>query len=101
MAFKGKLNIRSKIVLENTTLEQVQQFNNLGCETSFIQERDVNNKIQKLQMVCGTISRTLKNKTCKDTLMKFYKTMAVPILSYGSESWVTSKNIRTRYKLQR
>jgi hypothetical protein len=37
MAFKYKLNVRSKIVLENTTLEQVQQFNYLGCETSFIQ----------------------------------------------------------------
>jgi hypothetical protein len=89
MAFKGKLNICSKIVLENTTLEQVEQFNYLGCKTSFIQERDVNNKIQKFQMVCGTISRTLKNKICKDTLMKFCKTMAVPILSYGSESRVT------------
>jgi hypothetical protein len=49
----------------------------------------------------GTINRTLKNKICKDTLMKFYKIMAVPVLSYGSESWVTSKKIRTRYKLQR
>jgi hypothetical protein len=37
MAFKGKLNVRSKIVLENTALEQVQQFNYLGYETSFIQ----------------------------------------------------------------
>jgi hypothetical protein len=101
MALKGKLNVYSKIVLENTTLEQVQQFNYLGCETSFIQERDVNNKIQKFQMVCGTISRTLKNKTGKDTFMTFYKTVAVPVLSYGSESWVTSKKIRTRYKLQR
>jgi hypothetical protein len=88
MEFKGKLNVRSKIVLENTTLEQVQQFKYLGCETSFIQERYVNNKIQKIQMVCVTISRTLTNETQKDTLMKFYKTMAVPVLSYGSESWV-------------
>jgi hypothetical protein len=101
MAFKGKLNVSSKIVLENTTLEQVQQFNYLGCETSFIQERDVNMKIQNSQKIRGTISKTLNNKTRKDTLMKFYKTMAVPILSYGSESWVTSKKIKTRYKLQR
>jgi hypothetical protein len=91
MAFKCKLNVRSKIILENTTLEQVQQLNYLGYETSFIKERDVKNKIQKFQLVCGTISRTLKNKTCKDTLMKFYKTMAVPVLSYVSESWVISK----------
>jgi hypothetical protein len=33
MAFKGKLNVHSKIVLEKTTLDQVQQFNYLGCET--------------------------------------------------------------------
>jgi hypothetical protein len=91
MAFKGKLNVHSETVLENTTLGQVQQFNYLGCETAFIQERDVNNKIQKFQMECGTISRTLKNKTRKDILMKFYKTMAVPVLSYGSESCVISK----------
>jgi hypothetical protein len=38
MAFKGKLNVCSKMVLENTTLDQAQQFNYLGCETSFIQE---------------------------------------------------------------
>jgi hypothetical protein len=70
----------------------------LGCEISFVQERDVNNKIQKFQMVCGTISRTLKNKKRKDTLMKFYKTMAVTIISYCSESWVISK--KDKDKLQ-
>jgi hypothetical protein len=48
MAFKGKRNIRSKIVLENITLEKVQQFIYLGCETSFIQERDINNKNSKV-----------------------------------------------------
>jgi hypothetical protein len=101
IAFKGKLNIRSEIVLENTTSEQVQRFYYLGCENSFIQERDINNKIQKFQMVCGTMSRTLKSKTRKDILMKYYKTMAVSILSFGSKSWVTSKKLRTRYKLQR
>jgi hypothetical protein len=101
MAFKGKLNVRSKIVLEDTTLGQVQQFNYLGCETSFIQGRDVNNKIQKFQMVCGTISRALKNKTCKDTLMKFYKTMAVPYYLMAANHGLHRKKIRTRYKLQR
>jgi len=45
MAFKGKVNVRSKIILENTTIEKVQQFNYFGYENSFIQERDVNNKI--------------------------------------------------------
>lgn len=41
--------------------------------------------------MCGTIRRTLGNKSRKDTQMNFYKIMAVPILLYGSETWVTIK----------
>ena len=29
--------------------------------------------------MCGAIRRTLKNKTRKDTQLKFYKVMAVPV----------------------
>ena len=46
----------------------------------------VNNKINKFQRMCGTISITLKGKTQLSTQIKFYKAMAVPILMYGSEN---------------
>jgi hypothetical protein len=35
--------------------------------------------------------RNLKKKTRKDTQLKFYKTMAVPVLMYGSEAWTIKK----------
>jgi hypothetical protein len=38
--------------------------------------------------MCGTIKRTLINKTRKDIQLKFYKVMAVPVLLYGCENWV-------------
>lgn len=47
-------------------------------------------------MMCGTIHRTLKNKTRKDTRIKFYKTMATPLLLYGSETWVNTKRIQNK-----
>jgi hypothetical protein len=36
-------------------------------------------------------SRTLKKKTRKETNLKLYKTMAVPVLLYGSEMWILRK----------
>jgi hypothetical protein len=47
-------------------------------------------------MLCGTIHRTLKNKTKKETRLKFYKTVAVPALMYGCEIWVPTKKVQTR-----
>lgn len=46
-------------------------------------------KLNKFTHICRTISRTLKNKTRKDTQIKFYKTIAVPTLLDGSETWTT------------
>jgi hypothetical protein len=47
-------------------------------------------------MLCGTIHRNLKNKTRKETRLKFYKTMAIPALMYWSEIWVPTKRVQTR-----
>jgi hypothetical protein len=47
-------------------------------------------------MLCGTTHRTLKNKTRKETRLKFYKTMATPVLMYGSEIWVPTMKVQTR-----
>jgi hypothetical protein len=39
----------------------------------------------------STVRRTLNPKTKKDTQIKFYKAMGVPVLTYGSEIWVVTK----------
>lgn len=92
MAFIGKQPIRSKIIINNAAIEQVSHFNYLGCEVSYNKDNDVIQKLYKFQYMCGTISRTLKNKTRVDTQLKFYKTMAVPMLMYGSENWALNRS---------
>jgi len=96
MAFEGDYPIRTKIVIDDHPLEQVSHFNYLGCYTSFEKDKDIDHKIHKFQYICGTIHRTLKNKTRKDTMLKFYKTMATPTLLYGCESWVITQRDNSR-----
>ena len=76
MAFKGKHLVRSKIEIDGSILEQVKQFNYLGCELSLDGEQDFNKKkMNRFQGICGTIRKHLK-KTRTDTQMKLYKVVA-------------------------
>ena len=88
MAFWGKFPVRSKIVLEGTVLEQVSDFNYLGCTISIGNDtgRDITTKISRFQMMCGVIHRTLRTKTRKDIRLKFHRTMAVPVSVYVFET---------------
>jgi hypothetical protein len=91
MAFCGEYQIRSKIILNNKTTEQAQSFHYLGCDTSFNYDKYLSQKIYKFQYPCGTIKRALRNKTRKDTMLKFYTVKAVPMLMYGSENWAMNR----------
>jgi hypothetical protein len=76
----------------------VRHFNYLGCDISYEKDNDVDNKLAKFRNVCGTIHKYLKHNTRKDTSLKFYKTIAVPIFIYDSEAWVLPK--REESKIQ-
>jgi hypothetical protein len=39
----------------------------------------------------GTIKHNLVNRSQQDTILKFYKVLAVPVLLYGSECWTLTK----------
>ena len=54
--------------------------------------KEINNKVNKFQRMCGTISKTLKGKTLISTQLKFYKVMAVPVLMYGSKKWSLNRS---------
>jgi len=99
MAFKGKHLVRSEIEIDGSILEQVKQFNYLGCELSLDGEPGFDQKINRFQGICGTIRKHLK-KTHTDTQMKFYKVVARPSLLYGSETWVTTKRDMTCLEFQ-
>lgn len=93
--FQGGRHIRTKIVLNNKTLEQVNIFNYLGCNISYIQQNDQEIKLEKFLRLIGTIKRSLLHKVQPETILKFYKTMAIPTLMYGSEVWSLTT---TQYK---
>ena len=58
MGFQGKENMRTKIVINRKIIEQVRDFNYLGCNISYCERKEVNNKVNKFQRMSGTISRT-------------------------------------------
>ncbi|KAJ4431805.1 hypothetical protein ANN_20410 [Periplaneta americana] len=91
MAFLGKEPVRSKIFINNKIIEQVKNFRYLGYQTSYEEEKDLNEKIIKF-------NRAIINQIFKPTLVqkhtrtRIYKTLARPILCFGSEAW-TIRNI--------
>ncbi|PSN54630.1 hypothetical protein C0J52_10839 [Blattella germanica] len=60
---------------------QNNAFNCLGCNLS-----------SKNSQIIGTIKSTLFKKVRSETILKFYKVMAIPILLYGSEIWTLTSN---------
>ena len=54
-------------------------------------QKSIDNKVIKFQQMCGTIQRTRQ-----DTMMRFYKVLAVPLLTYGSENWALNRSGRRR-----
>ncbi|KAJ4434931.1 hypothetical protein ANN_23503 [Periplaneta americana] len=89
--FCGNNTIRTKIVIEDEMIEEVNSFTYLGCDLSYISSTDVENKLNKFLRLIGTIKRTLINKVDRKTVLKFYKTLAIPTLLYGSETWILTR----------
>jgi hypothetical protein len=63
----------------------------LYFNVSYENNKDIDEKVAKFRHICGSIHRNLKNKTGKDTRIKFYETIAIPTLMYASETWVMRK----------
>jgi hypothetical protein len=88
MAVNGTEPIRSKTVIDNVILEQVNTFTYLGCNISYQEEKGIHSKITKFLQILGLLNNTLKpNLVQISTRLKLYKTLALPTLLYGSEIW--------------
>jgi len=94
MAFKVKHSVHSRIEIDGSILQQVKQFDYLGCELTFDGEPDFDQKINRFQGICSTIRKHLK-KTRTEAQMKFYKVVARPSLLYGYKTWVTMQRDMT------
>jgi hypothetical protein len=81
MAVKGKMNVRTKIVINNNITERANSFNYLRYIMKITNSRDLGIKMNRFNQICSTLRRTLNIKTRKETQIKFYKATAVPTLT--------------------
>ena len=75
----SKYPLRTKIVLDTKSIEQMSHFHYLGYDITY----DADHKLAKFQSICNTVCRVLSRETRKETRLKFYKVIAVPELFYG------------------
>ena len=88
MAFKGRDPVRTKIVIDNKIIEQVNSFNYLGNMISYERELDIDNKLNNYLKIIGILNNVFRpQKFLKKTRTKLYNTMALPVLLYCSEIW--------------
>ena len=95
-SFVGTDHLRTKIIINDETLEQVNQFTHLGCSISYQFSSDVESKMAKFLQLIGTIKRTIFRKVRTETILKIYNTLIVPTFLYGSENWTLTASQRRR-----
>jgi len=55
---------------------------------SYEKELDIDNKLHNYLKITGIINNVFRpKKTLKETRIKLYSTLALPVLLYGSETW--------------
>jgi len=88
MAFTGRDPVRTKIVIDNKIIEQVNLFNCLGNTISYEGELDINNKLNTFLKITGILNNVCLDhkRTLKKTTIKLYNTLALPVLLYGTET---------------
>jgi hypothetical protein len=97
MALQGKGNIRSRICIKNTIFEQVNDFNYLRYNLTYKGEIEVEKKLEKFNRAVRIINQVFHPaKVRRRTRLSVYKTLARPILTYGSEAWTIRKQDEQR-----
>jgi hypothetical protein len=96
VTFQGKNHMRYKTVIDNKTIEQVSVFKYLGFNVSYCLKEDIHINLSKFQRMCGMIRKSLSQKIMQSTQLKFYKIMAVPMLTYASENWKINRSYKRK-----
>jgi hypothetical protein len=92
MAFSGKDPVRSKLCINNKTVEQINTFNYLGCILSYEGEKDTPSKITKFVKTIRVINQVFKPSLVQQhTRLNIYTTLARPVLIYRSEALTIRK----------
>jgi len=75
--------LRTKIIINDETLEQVNQFTYLGRSISYQFSNDVEFKLATFLQLIGTIKRTIFKKVGTETILKIYNTLVLPTFYMG------------------
>ena len=94
--FVGTDHLRTKIIINDETLEQVSQFTYLGCSISYQFSNDVEFKLATFLQLIGIIKRTVFKKVRIETILKIYNTLVSLTFLYGSENWTLTALQRRR-----
>ena len=88
--------MRTKSVIDNKIIEQVNLFNYLGSTICYEGELDIDNKLNNFSKITGILNNAFKpQKTLRKTRIKLYNTLALPVLLYGCETWtIKAKDAR-------
>ena len=79
MAFKGQDPVRTKIVINNKIIDQVNSFNCLGNMIPYEKELDFDNKLHNYLKITGILSNVFRpQKALKKTRIKLYNTIHWP-----------------------
>ena len=60
MAFKGRDPVRTKIVIDNKSTEQVNSLNYSGNMISYEKELDIDNKLQNYLKITGILNNVFR-----------------------------------------
>jgi hypothetical protein len=94
--FVGTDHLRTKIIINDETLEQVSHFTYLGCSISYQFPNVVEFKLAKFLQLIGTINRIIFRRVRTETILKVYNTLVLPTFLYGSEKWTLDSLTETR-----
>jgi len=94
--FVGTDHLRTKIIINDETLEQVSHFTYLGCSISYQFPNVVEFKLAKFLQLIGTIKRIIFRRLRTKTILKVYNTLVLPTFLYGSEKWTLDSLTETR-----
>jgi hypothetical protein len=89
------LGRRTKIIINDETLQQVSQFTYLGCSLSYQFSNYVEFKLAKFLQLIGNKNYFFKKVRTK-TILKIYNTLVLPTFLYGSENWTLTALQRRR-----
>jgi hypothetical protein len=84
------------VIYRQESLEQVSQYNYLGCSISYQFSNEVESKLAKFLQLVGTTKRTIFRNVRTETVLKICNTLVLPTFLYGSENWTITASQRRR-----